>query len=104
MQQGSRNRTPPARSKRENTDSESQTPVRSCEKNLDDTNVSSDMDHSSNVLNVSESNTANCFNASVDECIIPKRELVTDCNVLQRLAEVHSFCILGKYFLNCVVL
>ena len=89
MQQGSRNRTQ-ARSHRENAE---------------DVNISSsgDMDRSLSVLDISDSSTANCINASTDEHILPKRDLVTECNVLQRLAEIHSFCILGKYFLKCFV-
>jgi uncharacterized protein (DUF885 family) len=88
MQQGSRNRTPARCNQRENAE---------------DVNISSSSDMDRSVLDISESNTANCINASTDERILPKLDLVTECNVLQRLAEIHSFCILGKYFLKCFV-
>jgi hypothetical protein len=95
MQQGSRNRTS-TRTQRENTNEETPT-VRSCQKNKDDVSSFVEMDRSASVLSASES-PANCFNASTEERIQPKRELVTDCGVLQRLGDVHSFCILGKYY------
>ena len=95
MQQGSRNRTS-ARRQSGNADVENQTPACSCQKNTDDANVSSssEMDRSLSVLSA-ESPTS-FFNASADERIQPKRELVTECSALQRLGDIHSFCILGK--------
>ena len=99
MQQGSRNQKP-SRWERENTDGKNQTSSRSREQSMsfvsvDNTNVStsSDTESSLSVPEAVESSTSNYLDESTEE---PKLELVTDCNVLQRLAEIHSFCISGE--------
>ena len=102
MQQGSRNQKP-SRWERENTDGKNQTSSRSREQSMsfvpvDNTNVSasSDTESSLSVPEAVESSTSNYLDESTEERVEPKLELVTDCDVLQRLAEIHSFCILGE--------
>ena len=91
MQQGSRNQK---LSRCEHENRNGKTPSRSCEKNMSVdcmiASISSDLESSLSVLEAVESGTPNYGT--------PTHKLVTECDVLQRLAEIHSFCISGEYF------
>ena len=99
MQQGSRNQKL-SRCERENRNGK--TPSRLCEKNMSvdcmNASISSDLESSLSVLEAVESVTPNYLDESTGEQMVPKQKLVTECDVLQRLAEIHSFCISGEYF------
>ena len=54
--------------------------------------------------NSSHADTSNELNSSTEDSVLAKRELVTQCDVLECLAEVHSFCILGQNTMFVIVL
>ena len=99
MQQGSRNQKL-SRCERENRNGKM--PSHSCEENTSvvcmNASTSSDLESSVSVLEAVESGTPNYLDESTREQVVPTHKLVTECDVLQRLAEIHSFCISGEYF------
>ena len=103
MQQGPRSRKPPQSCEIMNDDKHHSSDC-SYQLNADCslTRDSGDKDKSLSVVDsIDGGGTVSFLNRSIERTIA-KKELVTECNVLTHLAEIHSFCILGMYFVSSI--